>query len=175
MIGKRAFREKGSLFCFFEILRSVRRLFESRRGFLCLQASSILAKALALSACRSWWLKLRHSTKSVYMISLVPLCRAAKQGRSRRERPGSLSFAISLWNDKEMASMPAQRTRAEHSVSVKRRRCLKFSFLSFVRRTTRGGRFMLLLGIPQEVAKKGTKGPEAPWHPAVRHGKMNFA
>ena len=40
-------------------------------------------------------------------------------GRPRRERPGSLSFAISLWNDKEMASKPAQRTRAKHSVSVK--------------------------------------------------------
>ena len=41
---------------------------------------------------------------------------------------------------------------------VKRSGCLKFSYLSFVRRTTRGGGLMLLLGIPQEVAKKGTKG-----------------
>ena len=29
-------------------------------------------------------------------------------------------------------------------------------------------RAMLLLGIPQEVAKKGTKGSGTPWHPAVR-------
>ena len=34
-----------------------------------------------------------------------------------------------------------------------------YCFRSFVvRRTTRGGWLMLLLGIPQEVAKKGTKG-----------------
>ena len=41
---------------------------------------------------------------------------------------------------------------------VRRSSCLKFSYLSFIRRTTRGGWLMLLLGIPQEVAKKGTKG-----------------
>jgi hypothetical protein len=36
----------------------------------------------------------------------------AHEGRSRRERPSSFSFAISLWNDKEMASSP-HSARAE--------------------------------------------------------------
>ena len=43
---------------------------------------------------------------------------SGKGGGSQGERLGSFSFAISLWNDKEMASKPAQRTRAKHSVSV---------------------------------------------------------
>ena len=47
----------------------------------------------------------------------------------------------------------------------------KCGFLSFGRRTTRGGRFLLLLGVPQEVAKKGTKGPNTLWKPAVRKGR----
>ena len=36
-------------------------------------------------------------------------------------------------------------------------------------------RAMLLLGIPQEVAKKGTKGSGTPWHPAVRKGRDAIA
>jgi len=68
-----------------------------------------LAKVLAFFACRSWWQDLKHSTKVFYVTSRLPLCRAAKPGGSQGERLGSFSFAISLWNDKEMASMPVQR------------------------------------------------------------------
>jgi hypothetical protein len=37
-------------------------------------------------------------------LSLDMLCCAAQKGESKGERLGSLSFAISLWNDKEMAT-----------------------------------------------------------------------
>jgi len=85
-----------------QILRA--RLKESR--------AHLKAKALAFSTCRSWWLNWRHSIKSVYVISLVSFCRAAKEQFPKAAAFGSFSFAISLWNEKEMASMPVQRTRA---------------------------------------------------------------
>ena len=48
----------------------------------------------AFSACRSWCLKSRHSINSLYLTSRLFLCRAAKQGRSKRERLGAFSWFV---------------------------------------------------------------------------------
>ena len=50
----------------------------------------------------------------------------AREGESKGERLGSFSFAISSWNDKEMAAIVAQRTR--EAVCARRRSSRKFSF-----------------------------------------------
>ncbi len=56
----------------------------------------------------------REIGKTHLCFSRLALCRAARKGRSWRERPSSLSFAISLWNNKEMATMllPSARSWA---------------------------------------------------------------
>jgi len=59
------------------------------------------AKALFFLTCRSCCLNLRHSTKSVYVISLVALCRAAMPGGSQGERLGSFSWLLLCWMTKK--------------------------------------------------------------------------
>ena len=100
------------------------------------------------------------------MTSRLPLCRAAKEGG-----PGGnvrVPFLSPFLCGMTKKWHPCGTAHARSWVRVKRSSCLKFSFLSFGAPQCGTLCGMLLLGLPQEVAKKGTKGSGTPWHPAVR-------
>jgi hypothetical protein len=59
------------------------------------------AKTPAFPTCRSWWLKLRHSIKGLYVISLVALCRAAKERFPKASSFGKPKVQVCLFAKRE--------------------------------------------------------------------------
>ncbi len=66
-----------------------------------------------------------QSVPQLFLLTRKRHC-AARKGESKGGRLGSFFFAISLRNDKEMASIVAQRTR--EAVCARRRSSRKFNF-----------------------------------------------
>ena len=59
------------------------------------------AKLLAFLACRSCWLKARHSTKSVHVTSRLTLCRAAKEQFPKASSFGKPKVQVCLFAKRE--------------------------------------------------------------------------
>jgi len=124
-----------------------------------------MAKALAFLACRSWWLKSRHSTGIFYVTSRLSLCRAAREQFPKAAAFGAFSWFVLCRAAKN--EHPCRHSAARSSMRVKRRSCLKFSFLSFVRRTTRGGRAYATSWHSPRSSQEGNQG-DTPWDPTAR-------
>ena len=90
-----------------------RRLLESRRGFCPCKPPPSWAhehkpkmglfwqKTFAFPACRSCWLKSRHSTKYFYVISRLSLCRAAKKQFPKASSFGKPKVQVCLFAKRE--------------------------------------------------------------------------